>query len=78
MPSAGRPQVPGLSIQVASPPPVVPPPVDAPAETRSEAAGSDRRDVVMMGTPSGLSRAPPPPTPGRDIAGNLVFQERLK
>ena len=70
-----RPQVPG---QVMIPAPVVttapvlltPDNTLAPPETRSwqEAAGSDRRDVDMMGPPGGV-RAPPPPTPGRDIAG---------
>ena len=56
-------------------PGLAPPPAPAPAppaavelgETRSEAAGSDRRDVTVMGP--AVSRAPPPPTPGRDIAG---------
>ena len=66
-------QVPGLSVQVATPPAPVDPGhsghTAGPAETRSEAAGSDRRDVDMMGPPPGVTRAPPPPTPGRDIAG---------
>jgi hypothetical protein len=40
-------------------------------EARSAAAGSERRDQTMMGgpPPARLSKAPPLPTPGRDIAG---------
>ena len=52
----------GLSPPLA--PPDLPPSL---GEARSEAAGSDRRDVTVMGPT--VSRAPPPPTPGRDIAG---------
>ena len=37
-------------------------------EARSEAAGSDRRDQTVMGGPPPL-KAPPLPTPGRDVAG---------
>ena len=60
--------VPGLSVLTPPPAPAaVPPPVVELGETRSEAAGSDRRDVNMMAP--AVSRAPPPPTPGRDIAG---------
>eukprot|EP00092_Neocalanus_flemingeri_P007473 GFUD01008070.1.p1 GENE.GFUD01008070.1~~GFUD01008070.1.p1 ORF type:complete len:2334 (+),score=842.22 GFUD01008070.1:46-7047(+) len=56
-----------LSVQV--------PPVDhsaphqSPAEARSEAAGSDRRDVDVMGGPPPQVRPAPLPTPGRDITG---------
>ena len=67
-PPGGARVVPGLSV-VPQPSPPAPPPDLPPSlgEARSEAAGSDRRDVTVMG-PS-VSRAPPPPTPGRDIAG---------
>merc|ERR1719318_2103383 len=41
----------------------------SPAEARSEAAGSDRRDVDVMGGPPPQVRPAPLPTPGRDIAG---------
>jgi len=56
-----------LSVQV--PPIDHPAPHQSPAEARSEAAGSDRRDVDVMGGPPHQVRPAPLPTPGRDIAG---------
>jgi len=44
-------------------------PHQSPAEARSEAAGSDRRDLDVMGGPPPQVRPAPLPTPGRDIAG---------
>jgi len=55
-----------LAVQVSSIDPAV---SQSPTEVRSEAAGSDRRDVVVMGGPPPQSRPAPMPTPGRDITG---------
>jgi len=38
-------------------------------EVRSAAAGSEKRDETVMGGPPAPIKAPPLPTPGRDIAG---------
>lgn len=38
-------------------------------EVRSAAAGSEKRDETVMGGPPAPIKAPPLPTPGRDVAG---------
>ena len=56
-----------LSVQV--PPLDHPAPHQSPADARSKAAGSDRRDVDVIGGPPPQVRPAPLPTTGKDIAG---------